>query len=49
MAQLRMLDRVSYMLADDLVGYRRFNAEAFLTQCGVGLGIYLDNTLENDE
>lgn len=45
-AQLRMLDRVAKMIADDLVGYNRFNPEAFLTQCGVGLGVFIDNELE---
>jgi len=48
-AQLRMLDRVSHMLADDLAGYNRFNPSRFLDECAVGHGVYLDNTLENDE
>ena len=45
-AQLRMLDRVCYMIADSLSGYNRFNPDAFLTQCQVGFGTYIDNTLE---
>ena len=45
-AQLRMLDRVSVMIADDLVGYNRFHPEKFLTECGVGLGVFIDNELE---
>lgn len=43
-AQLRMIDRVAYMLADTLADYKRFNPETFYTQAEVGNGIPIIET-----
>lgn len=44
--QLRMLDRVTVMLADELQQYKRFRPELFLEEAECGNGVFVDNTLE---
>jgi len=41
--QLRMIDRVAYMLSDTFSEYKKFNAEAFLTQAEVGYDVPLND------
>ena len=41
--QLRMVDRLVYMLADTFSEYKKFNADAFYTQAQVGYGIPLED------
>lgn len=41
--QLRMIDRLAYMLADTFSEYKKFNADAFLTQAQVGYNVPLDD------
>jgi hypothetical protein len=48
-AQLRMIDRVTYMIADELSRYNRFDVEQFYDKAQLGYGVFLDNTLERNE
>jgi len=47
--QLRMLDRVSHMIADELSNYKKFRAELFHEKAQTGYGVFLDHTLEKNE
>lgn len=44
--QLMMIDRVTYLLAQTLGDYNKFNADAFLTKAKYGYGVPIDKTLE---
>jgi hypothetical protein len=44
--QLMMVDRVTYLLAQTLSEYQRFNTDAFLTKAKYGYDVPIDKTLE---
>lgn len=44
--QLVMIDRVTYLLAQTLSEYHKFNADAFLTKAKYGYDVPIDRTLE---
>lgn len=43
--QLKMVDKVVYMMADTLANYKNFNAEHFYTYTEVGNGVPLFNDI----